>query len=123
MPQLPFTVNFAVAAGSQWRQTFTLTDANGDPIDLTGLAWEFVIRPEVTNTTSPALVQVTTTSSSQGQIDVTPLTGTVTVTLTPAATTLLGRGTRPYALWSNPGQTSATTWAAGTFNTQLVARA
>jgi hypothetical protein len=121
MGQLPIQVQFATAAGSLWRQTFTLTNDDGSPIDLTGMAWEFVIRPNVTDATVPGLVTVTTTGTAQGQIDVTPLTGTVTVTLTPAATTLLGTGSRPHALWSNPGTATATVWAEGRFNTQLVA--
>jgi hypothetical protein len=123
MPQLPTQVQFATAAGSQWRQTFTLTNADGSPIDLTGMAWEFVVRPNVTDATVPALVSVTTTGTAQGQIDVTPLAGTVTVTLTPAATTLLGNGSRPHALWSNPDTDTQTVWAEGRFNTQLVANA
>lgn len=123
MGQLPTQVQFSTAAGSLWRQTFTLTNADGTAIDLTGMAWEFVIRPNVTDTTVPALVSVTTTATAQGQIDVTPLTGTVTVTLNPAATTLLDVGSRPHALWSNPGTVTATVWAEGRFNTQLVAGA
>lgn len=116
----PAQVQFTAATGSLWRQTFTITDAAG-AVDLTGLTWEFVIRPNVTDATIPALVAVTTTPSTQGQIDVTPLTGTVTVTLTPAATLLLGKGSRPHALWSQPGSTSQTCWVEGTFNSQLVA--
>lgn len=120
MPQLPMQWNTTAAANGQWRQTFTLT-ADGAAIDLTGLTWEFVIRPNVTDATSPALVSVTTTPSAQGQIDVTPLTGTVTVTLTPAATALLGKGDRPHTLWSNPGTTTQIPWVEGVFNTALVA--
>lgn len=120
MPQLPNQVQFAAAAGSLWRQTFTITDENG-PVDLTGLTWEFVIRPNTVDATVPALVSVTTTPSTQGQIDVTPLQGIVTVTLTPAATALLGQGSRPHALWSNPGTTSQICWCEGRFSTQLVA--
>jgi len=122
MPQLPNQVAFSAAAGSTWRQTYTITDQGG-PVDLTGLTWEFVIRPNITDATSPALVSVTTTASPQGQITVTPLTGTVTVTLTPAATALLGKGSRPHALWSNPDTDTAICWAEGAFNTQLVAAA
>ncbi|MET9222329.1 hypothetical protein ABZX65_26685 [Streptomyces sp. NPDC003300] len=119
---LPNRVQFASASGSLWRQTFTITDAAG-VVDLTGLGWEFVIRPNTTDITVPALVSVTTTPSAQGQIDVTPLQGIVTVTLTPAATALLGQGSRPHALWSNPGQDDALCWCEGRFNTQLVATA
>jgi hypothetical protein len=123
VPQLPNQVNFATAVGSLWQQTFTLTDAAGVAINLTGWTWEFVIRPNVTDATAPALVQVTTTATAQGQITVVPLTGTVTITLTPAATALLGQGSRPHALWSNPGTATATCWAEGRFNTALVANA
>jgi hypothetical protein len=123
VPQLPNQVNFATAAGSTWQQTFTLTDAAGVAINLTGLTWEFVIRPNVTDATAPALVQVTTTATAQGQITVVPLTGTVTVTLNPAATTLLGQNSRPHALWSNPGTSTATVWVEGRFNAALVANA
>lgn len=122
MPQLPNQVQFSSAAGSVWRQTFTITDEGG-PVNLTGLTWEFVIRPNTSDVTVPALVTVTTTPSAQGQIDVTPLTGTVTVTLTPAATALLGKGARPHALWSDPGTTTQTCWVEGVYNTQLVAAA
>jgi hypothetical protein len=114
-------MSFTTAAGSQWQQTFTLTNPDGTPINLTGLTWEFVIRPTVQDAAVPPLVSVTTTPTSQGSITVTPLTGIVTVTLTPAATTLLGKGQRPHALWSNPGTPTAITWVAGNFTTQLVA--
>lgn len=115
MSSLPNQVNFAAAAGSQWAQTFQFTG-----VDITGLSWEFVIRPTVTDTAQPALVKVTTTVSAQGQITVNTGAGTVQVVLTPAATTLLGKGARPYALWSNPGTTTATSWCEGVFNTSLV---
>lgn len=118
--QIP-QIALASAAGSQWQQTFTLTDSTGAPINLTGLTWEFVVRPSAADATEPPLVSVTTTASTQGQITVTPLTGTVTVTLTPAATTTLGKGLRPYGLWSDPATTTATCWVQGTYNTTLVA--
>jgi len=113
---LPNQVSFTSPAGSQWAQTFQITGA-----DITGLAWEFVIRPNVTDTTQPPLVKVTTTVSSQGLITANPATGAVQVVLTPAATAILGRGARPYALWSNPGTASATAWCEGVFNTQQIA--
>lgn len=115
MSSLPTQVNFATAAGSQWAQTFQFTG-----VDITGLAWEFVIRPSVTDTAQPPLIKVTTTVGAQGQITVDTGAGTVQVVLTPAATVLLGKGARPYALWSNPGTTSATSWCEGIFNSSLV---
>lgn len=116
MTNLPFQVNFAAAAGGQWAQTFRFPDT-----DITGLAWEFVIRPTVTDATQPGLVEVTTTVSAQGWITVDTTARTVQVVLTNAATTLLGKGARPYALWSNPNTGQDTPWAAGIFNSQLVA--
>ena len=115
MTSLPNQVNFATAAGSQWAQTFSMPT-----VDITGLAWEFVIRPTVTDAAIPPLVKVTTTVSAQGQITVDTVAKTVQVVLTPTATSVLQKGARPYALWSNPGTTTATTWCEGVFNTALV---
>lgn len=118
MSNLPTQVAFSSPAGSQWAQTFRL-----EGVDITGLAWEFVVRPNVVDTAQPPLVKVTTTVSTQGQITVDTSTGVVQVVLTPAATAVLGRGTRPYALWSNPGTTSQTCWCEGVFTTSPVAAA
>lgn len=118
MSSLPNQANFAAAAGSQWAQTFQITG-----VDITGLDWEFVVRPTVVDKAQPALVKVTPTVSAQGQITVDASAGTVQVVLTPAATTLLGRGAKRYGLWSNPGLTSATLWCEGVFNIQSVAAA
>lgn len=118
MGNLPTQANFATAAGSSWAQTFQMTG-----VDISGLDWEFVIRPTVTDSAQPPLVKVTTTVSAQGQITVDVGASTVQVVLTPAATTLLGRGARPYALWSQPGTSQAVAWVDGSFNTQLVAAA
>jgi hypothetical protein len=112
---LPNQVNFATAAGSTWVQTFAMPT-----VDITGLAWEFVIRPNTTDIAQPPLIKVTTTVTAQGQITVDTAARTVQVILTPAATTLLGKGARPYALWSNPGTSTATTWCEGVFNSSLV---
>ncbi|MFE5868800.1 hypothetical protein ACFQ6V_09120 [Streptomyces roseifaciens] len=121
MAGLPMQWNTTTAAGSQWAQTFTLTKPDGTPLDITGLVWEFVIRPAVTDTAQPPLVKVTTTASSQGQITVTTSTASVQVVLAPAATSLLGRGARPFSLWSNPGTPTAVCWVEGSFHSQPVA--
>lgn len=115
MSSLPNQTNFATASGSQWAQTFQFVGVN-----LTGLSWEFVIRPTAADVAQPPLVKVTTTVATQGQITVDTVAKTVQVVLTPAATTLLGKGARAYALWSNPGTTTATTWCEGVFNSSLV---
>jgi len=112
---LPSTANFVTGAGSQWTQTFQLQG-----VDITGLTWAFGIRPNSLDTAQPPLIKVTGTQSAQGQVIADPVARTVQVVLTPAATALLGRGSRPYALWSNPGTTSATSWCAGVFNSVLI---
>lgn len=116
--------NDSAFIASLWRRAFTFTDdATGAFIDLTGLTWEFVVRPSATDTTSPALVSVTTTPGAQGSITVDLATSTLTVTLTPAATAVLKKGSYALALWSQPADTSArTTWVAGFLTAYLVAQ-
>lgn len=120
MAQIPQAWNTSGVAGSQWVQTFTLSN-NGIPIDLTGWTWEFVIRSDVTDQSATPLVKVTMTGTSQGQITVVPTAGTVTVTLTPAATAALGAGFKAHALYANPGTTTQACWVAGIFNAQAAA--
>lgn len=114
--------NTDAAAGSLWRRQFTFyVNGDGGPlIDLTGLTWEFVVRPNTTDTTSPALISVTTTPSAQGSITVDLPTSTLTVTLTPAATAPLKKTGYFLALWSAPADTSTRTlWVSGAFNAFL----
>lgn len=123
MTSLPNQWNASSPAGSQWAQAFQLVNDDGTPVNVTGWTWEFVIRPNVADTASPALVQVTTTVSAQGYITVDTATATVMVVLNPAATAPLGKNSRPFTLWSNPGTTTATAWVEGRFNTQIIAAA
>jgi hypothetical protein len=115
--------NTSAPSGSQWVQAFQPANDDGTLIDITDLDWEFAIRQSVTDASPTPLVKVTPVPSSQGYIAVTLATSTVLVVLSPAATSLLGKGARPFALWSNPNTTTATTWVDGVFNTQLVAAA
>ncbi|ELP67693.1 hypothetical protein STRTUCAR8_08563 [Streptomyces turgidiscabies Car8] len=117
---LPMQWNTSAAAGSQWVESFTMGDP-GALVDITGLDWEFVIRQSVTDTSPTPLVKVTPTPSAQGYITVTLATSTVLVVLSPTATSLLGKGARPFNLWSNPNTSTQTTWVEGVFNTQPVA--
>lgn len=123
MASLPNQWNTTAAAGSQWAQAFQMQNDDGTPVNVTGWTWEFVIRPNVTDTASPARVQVTTAASTQGYITVDTTTATVTVVLSPAATAGFGRSAQPFTLWSNPGTSQALAWVDGIFNTQLVAAA
>lgn len=112
--------NLNAVAGSQWGRSFTFYN-NGVLIDLTGLTWEFTIRRSVTDAGTP-LVAVTVTPGAQGSITVDLPSSTLVVSLTPAATALLGKSACAHGLWSNP--TDAATkkiWVLGVFNTALAA--
>lgn len=121
MPALPMQANAQAAARGEWVQGYTLTNDDGTPVDLTGATFEFVIRSAVTDLTEPALVSITATETAQGYLTVTG--NVVLVSVYPAATTLLGQGAWPYALWMNPGTTTATPIVEGTFYSGLVAAA
>ena len=115
MVQLPNQKNFTTAAGPVWRVTFTI------PADITGMAWEFVIRINAEDQSEPPLVRVTETSSTQGQIAANVTASTVQVTLTPAATRPLGKGIWAHALYSDANTDNEIGWVAGTFTTQAIA--
>lgn len=122
MPIFPNVVPAYVDADGTWSETYTLTDNLGNPLNLTGMVFQFVVRTTLTNTTEPALITVSSSgTTSQGSITITPLTGVVTVSLTPAATLPLGQGVYPYALWSNPGTSTQTPWVKGNMTSDLVA--
>ncbi|MER6778485.1 MULTISPECIES: hypothetical protein [unclassified Streptomyces] len=123
MADLPLRWRTATVAGTQWSATFTLLDDDGTPMDISGKVFEFVIRPTAADTTLPPLVAVTATATAQGYLTVDTLTATIQVVLTPAATTLLGTGCRPFALWMDPGQPDATCLVEGPFYSRLVSAA
>jgi hypothetical protein len=124
VPSLPNQINAQAIAGSMWNTSYQLYDDNGDLMNIVGKTFGFRIRPTVTDSTPTPLVSVSSTgASAQGSITVDTVTSTVQVVLTPAATALLGRGTRPYALWMNPGLADATDLVTGTFQSALTAAA
>lgn len=122
MPALPNQIQINVAAGSQWSQGYQLQNDDGSILDITGMAFEFVIRPNTSNVTEPALVSVSSTESSvQGYITVTVDTATLLVVLSPTATALLGQSAYPYSLWMAPGTSAQTDLVQGTSFCTLVA--
>ncbi|WP_329330743.1 hypothetical protein OIU81_02875 [Streptomyces sp. NBC_01454] len=121
MPDLPLQWNTTTAVGSEWGADFTLLDDDGTPMAINGKGFEFVIRPTVVDTASPPLIKVTATPTVQGYIAIDTGTATVQVVLTPTATALLGKGSRPFALWMDPGQPSATCLVEGRFNSRPTA--
>ncbi|MER6350657.1 hypothetical protein ABT186_02075 [Streptomyces sp. NPDC001634] len=124
MPALPNQVQANAAAGSQWVQTYTLQNDDGTLMAITGKTFEFVIRPNTSDKTQPALVAVKSTgATAQGYITVTTGTSQVQVVLSPTATALLGQSAYPYSLWMDPGLPDATDLVVGLFFCQLVAAA
>lgn len=120
MPDLPLRWRAAAIAGAQWAATFTLLDDNGTPMNIASKVFEFVIRPNGADTTTPPLVKVTAAATAQGYLTVNTVAATVQVVLTPAATVLLGASCRPFALWMDPGQPDQTCLVEGPFYSRLV---
>ncbi|MGW2920407.1 hypothetical protein ACWDBF_21450 [Streptomyces angustmyceticus] len=123
MSDLPLRWSTTTAAGAEWGADFTLLDDDGTPMAINGKAFEFVIRPTVVDTASPPLIKVTATATVQGYITVDVVAATVQVVLTPTATALLGKGSRPFALWMDPGQPQQTCLVEGRFNSRPAASA
>ncbi|MFI2078470.1 hypothetical protein [Streptomyces triculaminicus] len=123
MAGLPMRWTTWAVSGSQWAVTFELRDDNGAPMNISGKAFEFVVRPTAADTTTPPLIKVTTVSSAQGCITVDTTAATVQVVLSPAATALLGRGARAHALWMDPALPTAENLVEGTFNSLSVSAA
>ncbi|MFK0045523.1 hypothetical protein ACIQU4_15620 [Streptomyces sp. NPDC090741] len=123
MPDLPLRWRTAVVAGAQWSAAFTLLDDDGTRMDISGKTFEFVIRPNSADATVPPLVVVTATATAQGYLTIDTVTATIQVVLTPAATTLLATGCRPFALWMDPGQPDQTCLVEGPFYSRLVSAA
>lgn len=124
MPALPNQLQVNAAAGSQWVTTYQLQNDDGTLMAISGKTFEFVIRPNPSDTAEPAMVAVNSTASTaQGYITVTTATSTVQVVLSPTATALLGQGARPYTLWMDPGLPDATALVDGICFSNLVAAA
>lgn len=106
--------NWQVALGSEANALLTFTQ-NGAPYPLAGLTWEYVVRGPSGGSDDAILISLTTTSSASGVLTVDTVADTVTITLYAAATQALSPGPYRAALWSNPGQPSATAWVSGAF--------
>ena len=110
------TWTLTMPAGSQVQRNFSFTvPGTGAPYATSGLTWEYVARPTATDLTSPPLIQVTTTPSTQGVITVLSTTATpqLLLTLYPAATVSLTPAQYFHTLWSSPGSSNAFCWVSG----------
>jgi hypothetical protein len=109
--------NVTASAGSQWSESFTFTGT-----DLTNRTIRLVIRPSVTDTTSPAEVSIDSTAANgQGSITITTSTSTVLVVVNPSAVTALAAaGGGVYTLWMDPGLADQTGLVTGAFYVQQI---
>jgi hypothetical protein len=107
--------------GSQWSQSFQLTNDDGSLQDLTGKTFTFTLRTSPRATS--AAVQVTSTASTaSGYITVILATSTVQVVLTSAATLTLAAGdVYSCALWEDQNLSDQTALVVGNFYVQPVA--
>ena len=77
--------NFTIDQGSEYTTTIVYKDPQGVPIDLTGYSAKMELR-EQSSSPNPAALTLT---SPSGGIVITPLTGTLAITMTTAQTNAL----------------------------------
>jgi predicted secreted Zn-dependent protease len=73
--------NITCEQGATFTRTFTITDPDGDIVDLSGYTGRMQVRRDVES--SAALIELT---SANGRLVITPLLGEITINLTPALT-------------------------------------
>lgn len=120
---LPNTYTINTAAASEWSASFTLQNDDGTLADITNKTFEFVVRDRL-KTPGVVLFSVNSTgTNAYGGITVNTVTSTVSVVVTPTATSLIEEGGGPYTLWMDPTLADATALVVGVFYTQPVAAA
>jgi len=110
---LPNFFQAIAAIGSQWTQTYQVTNDNGSLTDITNKTFELSIRDR--NTGIQTVSVNNTSSTTLGTITVTSSTSSFQVMLTPAATDLLTEWGGNYTLWMDPNLPDATALVAGVF--------
>lgn len=90
-------LDIPIEQGATWTLDISVTDDNGDAIDLTGYTARMSIRRDADDST--ALIELTT---ANGRISIAALTGIVTLVLTAAETAAI------------------TTWTRGVYDLELV---
>lgn len=83
-------------AGFQWVESFTLTDDDGNLMNIVGRSFEFVVRASRTDTSPTPVAKVSSSgATAQGYITVTAATSSLQVVLSPTATA----GIPPTGAW------------------------
>lgn len=117
---LPFTTQGYNS--SQWLTVFAFLNRDGTQMDISGYTYQMVIRTSTENTGAAALSVSSAAPSENGSIVISTEASTITVTLTPAAMSLLVPG-ESYALtlWQNPDLDTAAVVVNGTMYVTPVA--
>jgi len=79
--------NITCEQGATFTRTFTITDPDGDIVNLTGYTGRMQVRRDIDSTATP-LVELTT---ANGRLVIVPLLGEITITLTPQLTAPITR--------------------------------
>jgi hypothetical protein len=106
--------------GSQWAQSYQVTNDDGSLTNITNKTFELVVRSNQSGAT--VFLVNSTASTSAGTITVTSSTSTLQVVLTPTATNLLSEYGASYTLWMDPNLSDATALVAGVFYGRTVAQ-
>lgn len=106
--------NWQLALGSETNALLTFQQ-NGQPYTLPSTDWEYVVRGPSGGSNDAILFTLTTTATANGVLTIDVGAGTVYITVYAAATQPLSPGPYRHALWSDPGQPSATAWVSGAF--------
>lgn len=116
MPQL-WAAN--AVSGSQWVQTFTLTNDDGTLMSIAGKGFELVIRASATDTSPTPLAKVTSGgATAQGYININTAASTVQVVLSPTTTASIPSTGAWHALWMDAGLADQTEILYGPFYCQ-----
>lgn len=117
---LPNFFQAVTPVGSQWAQSYQVTNDDGTLANISNKTFELVVRN--TQTAATVLSVSSTASTANGTITVTSSTATLQVVLTPTATSLLTEYGASYTLWMDPNLSDATALVAGVFYGRTVAQ-
>lgn len=103
---LPFTTQ--AYTGSQWLTVFQFLNSDGTLMDISGYTYQMVLRTSTENTGTPVIVVTSSAPGENGSIVISTVNSTVTVTLTPVATSMLVSGdSYALTLWQDPDLSDA----------------
>lgn len=117
---LPNFFQVVAAQGSQWAQTYQVTNDDGSLTNITNKTFELIVRNNQTGST--VFLVNNTASTSAGTITVTSSSSTLQVVLTPTVTQLLTEYGANYTLWMDPSLSDATALVAGVIYGRTVAQ-